>query len=115
MKNICRASGLAFRSFLRKVTGELTTDKKFVLSLCLISVFAVLNLYVSYKAIYNKGSYDMMKKIMESGPLSVPEPYYKKPLEIVDPELTIVFPNDSTNLMNHLFYDNYQRKKTATT
>lgn len=114
MKNIFNEIKSSISNVIRRMTGEITTDKKFVFTVSLLLIFTILNVYMSYKAIYNKGKIDAKREILNFNHLTIPDLHYNNPKEFIDSEIPDFMPLDSSDrYINNSTYDKQQRKKTA--
>lgn len=114
MKNIINEIKYAFSNLLRRITGEITTDMRFVFRLSMLFVFTVLSVYLTYDAIYNKGRSDAEKEILNFRHLSIPELHYTYPKVFIDSEIPDIMCLDSLDhYFNNSTYDKKQRTKTA--
>lgn len=58
---------------LRNICGRLTPDKRVITIVVLMVVFAVVNFYVTFRAIYNIGREDSRNEQLKITPIAVPD------------------------------------------
>lgn len=58
---------------LRRMCGRLTPEKRVIAIVVMAVVFAVINFYMIFSAIYNIGREDARREIIEITPLSLPD------------------------------------------
>ena len=76
---------------LRRMCGRLTPEKRVIAIVVMAVVFAVINFYMVFSAIYNIGREDAKREIIELTPLSIPD---REPGETL---------SDKTRQMQELF------------
>lgn len=58
---------------LREMCGRMSPDKRFITIIALGGLFAIVNIYVTFRAIYNIGREDARREQIEITPLSTPD------------------------------------------
>ncbi|KAB4253861.1 TraL conjugative transposon family protein [Bacteroides uniformis] len=73
MKKIFIKAGDFLEDGLRRMCGRLTPEKRVIAIVVMAVVFAVINFYMIFSAIYNIGREDAMRDVIEITPLSIPD------------------------------------------
>lgn len=58
---------------LRRLCGSLTPEKRIITVVAMVSVFAIVNFYMIFHAIYSIGREDAQRELIEITPITVPD------------------------------------------
>lgn len=73
MKKLIQKLRDGLEDWLRKLCGKITPDKRVIAIAVLMVLFAALNIWITFRAIYNIGREDARMDVIEITPIHIPD------------------------------------------